>query len=254
MTKRKKIFWWSIIGLGSVALAVFLLGPVLFASIVYPLPHKHRPSIARWVPQYCQHVPDAHHLLSALIFAESSWREGARSSAGAVGLTQFMPSTASAVARRLGVSPFTPNDLFTDTDTAIRFGAYYLCTRISNYRGDINKALIAYNGGGGAVIAFERGTPFRGTIAYSNRVQSVARAYRAIYGDWWVGLDLTPVPPARRAPIPPREVPIGDPAAFAGPRVDLLNFSIIDFWQGLLFAQREPDSDGQLHNFWQDLL
>lgn len=249
MNKRKIIALWLAGGLFLISILVFVLGPVLFASVIYPLPAKHRVSIARWVPQYCGHVPDAHHLLSALIFAESTWRENAVSSAGAVGLTQFMPATATGVARRLGVSPFSPNDLMRDTDLSIRFGAYYLCTRISNYNGDINKALIAYNGGGGAVIAFERGFPFRGTVAYSNKVQSVARAYKAIYGDWWKDINLNALPAGGGS-----AQPVGNPAAFAGPRISLLNFSLVDFWQGLLFTQRETAGDDQINELWQDLL
>jgi hypothetical protein len=258
MAARSKIFLWLLGIIVAIGLIVFLLGPVLFASVLYPLPEQYRPAIAKWVPEYCQAVPDAHHLLSALIYTESTWHANARSGAGAVGLTQFIPSTANSVAKRLGVSPFTPSDLINNPEMAIRFGASYLCGRIGDYHGDVGKALIAYNGGGGAVIAFERGYPIRGTVAYRDKILSISRVYKSSYGEWWKNTNYTSAGTGTGD--------AGTSKSFdVTPKVtNFLNTPIMDFWKGLLSntpatestgtASTSSDNNGQLNNFWQNLL
>lgn len=250
--------WWLIISgiIVAAAAIAFILGPVLFASVLYPLPDQYRPSIAKWVPQYCPSVPDAQHLLSALIYTESTWNAKAQSGAGAKGLTQFISSTANAVARQLGVSPFSPNDLINDPDLAIRFGAYYFCTRLDDYGGDVFKTLISYNGGGGAVIAYEQGRPISGTVAYANKIISISRVYKSSYGSWWENADYTSSVAAS-----------GDTKSFQViPNISgFLNTPILDFWRGLLSnpATTAPEAtatatpasnNGNLNNFWQNLL
>lgn len=255
--------WYLILGLFLVvgSLLAFLLGPLLFASVLYPLPDKYRPSIAKWVPEYCSAVPDAHHLLPALIYTESTWKETARSSVGAVGMTQFMPATATAVAKRLGVSPFTPSDLSKDSDLSIRFGAYYLCTRIGDYRGDVGKALIAYNGGGGAVMAFERGYPVKGTVAYRDKILAISRVYKSSYGEWWKAPNLG----IGGSPTPTSEPTSSGTASFnVTPKTSFLGTPILDFWKGLLsdpvknntgaVETSGTNQDSSLNSFWQNLL
>ncbi len=82
---------------------------------------------------------------------------GARkSSAGAVGIAQFMPATAAG----LGVDPL-------DIEQSIDGGAYYLKQQLNNFGGDMRKALAAYNSGPGTVqrlvgalgAAWETGLP-----------------------------------------------------------------------------------------------
>jgi hypothetical protein len=179
----------------------------------------------------------------------------AQSNMGAVGLTQFIPSTANAVARRLGVSPFTPSDLTRDSDLSIRFGAYYLCQRIADYRGDVGKALIAYNGGGGAVMAFERGYPVKGTVGYRDKILAISRVYKSSYGEWWKNKDL-----ASTVSSSSNSTEFSVTPRSSG----LLNVPIIDFWKGLLSSPQQSEQSktapssgtdtGQLNNFWQNLL
>lgn len=240
----------------AVLVIVFLLGPSLFASVLYPLPDQYRPSIAKWVPQYCPSVADAHHLLSALIYTESTWNANAQSGAGAKGLTQFISSTANAVARQLGVSPFSPNDLISNPDLAIRFGAYYFCTRLGDYGGDVFKTLISYNGGGGAVVAYEQGRPVAGTVAYANKILAISRVYKSSYGSWWENANYTSNVSASGDTQSFQVIP-----SFTG----FFNKPIIDFWQGLLSnptvvtqesaaATPTPTNNGNLNNFWRNLL
>nr|WP_294168455.1 lytic transglycosylase domain-containing protein [uncultured Sphingomonas sp.] len=101
----------------------------------------------------------AHHispvLLEALVWQESRWRAGARSTAGAIGLAQLMPGTA----RDLGVNPQDPN-------ANLAGGARYLRQQLDRFGGDVELALAAYNAGPGRVQR-ARGIPrIRETQAY----------------------------------------------------------------------------------------
>ena len=80
-------------------------------------------------------------LLEALVWQESRWRSGARSHAGAIGLTQLMPGTA----RDLGVNPY-------DVNANLFGGARYLRQQLDRFNGDLELALAAYNAGPGRVL------------------------------------------------------------------------------------------------------
>ena len=82
-------------------------------------------------------------LIRAVIQIESGWRRDAVSSRGAMGLMQLMPRTAA----MLGVE-----DAF-DPIQNISGGVKYLAQLTDIYRGDIEKALAAYNAGRSRVNA-----------------------------------------------------------------------------------------------------
>ena len=76
-------------------------------------------------------------LIRAMIQVESGWNTDAVSNKGAQGLMQLMPRTAA----MLGV-----NDPF-DPEQNIEGGVRYISDLTDKYRGDIEKALAAYNAG-----------------------------------------------------------------------------------------------------------
>lgn len=71
---------------------------------------------------------------------ESGFNPKAVSPAGAVGIAQFLPSTAAG----LGINPWDPIQ-------ALRGAARLMASYAKNYGGDYARALAAYNGGSGAV-------------------------------------------------------------------------------------------------------
>jgi soluble lytic murein transglycosylase-like protein len=104
-------------------------------------------------------------LAFSLVRVESGFTRRAVSSAGAVGLTQVMPSTAFWL--QPGISH---SDLF-DPATNLRLGFRYLRMMLDHYNGDMHLALLAYNRGPGRVEDILRagGNPSNG---YSTRVRS----------------------------------------------------------------------------------
>lgn len=110
-------------------------------------------------------------IFAALVKQESRFNPGARSRAGAMGLTQLMPGTA----KELGVSdPFDPAQ-------SLDGGARYL--RIQKDRfGSWEKALAAYNAGPGNVEKYGGVPPFAETQNYVRKVLGSASSMQMSAG------------------------------------------------------------------------
>lgn len=109
------------------------------------------------------------NVMKGLIQQESGWNPEAVSSAGAIGLTQMLPSTVGDVGGH-------PEDLF-DPYKNIQYGARYLKTLLDRYNGDYNKALTAYHSGMGNV---EKGNIGPIGQVYASQVQEKAGAFREL--------------------------------------------------------------------------
>jgi soluble lytic murein transglycosylase-like protein len=107
-------------------------------------------------------------LAFSLVRVESGFSRGAVSSAGAVGLTQVMPTTAFELQPDLRYP-----DLF-ERGTNLRLGFRYLRKMLRQFNGDLHLALLAYNRGPGTVdeIRSTGGDPSNG---YSTAVIGGAR-------------------------------------------------------------------------------
>jgi soluble lytic murein transglycosylase-like protein len=107
-------------------------------------------------------------VLHGLIQQESGFDPSAQSSAGASGLTQLMPGTASS----MGVSnPLNPTE-------SIEGGARYLSQLMGQFGGNTEDALAAYNAGPGAVQQYGGIPPYAETQSYVSKVLGYAEAYR----------------------------------------------------------------------------
>ena len=89
-------------------------------------------------------------LIAAVIYAESHFRDGQTSAAGAQGLMQLTPATARYIAHKSGGTQFVVDDLATP-QVNIAYGAYYLRYLLRRYGGNQTFALAAYNAGEGNV-------------------------------------------------------------------------------------------------------
>src|SRR3954468_14901118 len=131
-------------------------------------------------------------LIAAVIYAESRFRDGQTSQAGAEGLMQITPATAQMIARKSGGVSFTVRDLGTP-QVNIAYGSWYLRYLMGRYAGNETFALATYNAGEGNVDrwigrARQRNEdltieaiPFSETRTYVQRVLTAERQYRHSY-------------------------------------------------------------------------
>lgn len=131
-------------------------------------------------------------LLQALMREESALDPKALSWAGALGLTQLMPSTARAVAAQLKIKRVT-TEMLLDPDVNIRLGAAYLSRLVQRYGGTHQLALASYNAGENAVDRWRRerpkdeidvwveNIPIAETRGYVKRVLRSYNTYRLLY-------------------------------------------------------------------------
>ena len=108
-------------------------------------------------------------VVRAVIHAESAYRPNAISRAGAQGLMQLIPATAS----RFGVAdPFDPAQ-------NIRGGVRYLAWLMKRYESNLTLVAAAYNAGECAVDRNGGVTPYSDTQRYVQRVGQLADRYRS---------------------------------------------------------------------------
>jgi soluble lytic murein transglycosylase-like protein len=88
-------------------------------------------------------------LLMAVSWQESYFDTAALSRAGAIGMMQFLPSTAAIVARAMGEPRPGPDDL-RRPEVSVRLGAHHLADLLERNDGRVPPTLAAYNAGPGA--------------------------------------------------------------------------------------------------------
>jgi soluble lytic murein transglycosylase len=131
-------------------------------------------------------------LLLAVMRQESSFDPRAQSPAQARGLTQVVPSTAQAIAARLGREYFDLRDLFKPA-VSLEFGSWYLAQLLKEWDGRPIHALAAYNAGSGNVTRWQQRfgpdpdvlvelLPFTETQTYVRIVYDSYRHYHQLYG------------------------------------------------------------------------
>jgi soluble lytic murein transglycosylase len=171
----RKLFWLVAIGLViAVTVAVVdVTSPPWYERIRYPLRYSEYVRVhAR------EHSLDP-ALVAAVIYQESKFKSGAKSSSGAIGLMQLTPSTARGIAIRTHGDAFRTEDLY-NPEINIRYGAWYLDNLFRKY-GSERLVLAAYNAGQGNVDRWRaRGEDiqFSETKAYVSRVEDLQRIYR----------------------------------------------------------------------------
>lgn len=152
--------------------------PAWYVRIRYPL---HYDAIVRGHARNYRLDPA---LLAGVIYQESKFHAGARSSSGAIGLMQLLPDTAKGIAIHTGGSKFRVSDL-DDPEINVRYGSWYLRHLLDKY-GDERAALAAYNAGQDNVDRWRaegKGIAFAETRHYVRRVEHLKILYRRGYRD-----------------------------------------------------------------------
>lgn len=185
--KRKKRIWIPILLVVIVVGGVLLYQSDLFDRQRYPL--EYTDDISTYSGEYSLDP----YLVAAMIRTESDFQPDAVSPAGAMGLMQIMPDTASWIAEKLGRADFTDSMLF-DPATNIQFGCWYL--HFLTERFDSPELIAAaYNAGHNRVTAWLEdenisgdgrtltNIPFEETRNYVDRIDRAYEKYRKYYPD-----------------------------------------------------------------------
>src|SRR5690606_3443767 len=113
--------------------------------IAYPFPHRET------IMREAERQGLKPFEVAGLIRQESFFNPNAVSAAGAVGLMQVMPETATGLARRLGISGFR-SSMLRDPTINMRLGALYLADQMKRWDGRLSDVLGAYNAGPNRVV------------------------------------------------------------------------------------------------------
>lgn len=156
----------------------------MWDTLEWRFPPAYRESFMQWGQQ----TGVDPYLLMAITRRESAYNPVALSPAGARGLMQLMPGTATQVSRQLGLNDPGPYGVL-EPELNIRLGSTYLRDKLNRYRGNRLAATAAYNAGPGRVDQwlgthsmesfdlFVESIPFRETRDYVQAVLS----YRVIF-------------------------------------------------------------------------
>lgn len=125
--------------------------------------------------------------------AESGFRHEARSSHGAVGVFQLMPSTA----KRMGLNPYSLND-------NIRGGIMYYKMMYKMF-GSMELALAAYNAGPGNVKKYKAVPPYAETRRFVSKIMTDYHRYKTNPDPIMVKA-TKPVTAAKASPVVKTEV------------------------------------------------
>lgn len=187
----KRLFRWY--RLVPVALLALTLGAVAAVSLnpttlgrflVYPVHYESA------IEEACERHGVDPLLACAVIKCESGWDEGARSSAGAVGLMQVMQITADTMVIQgiVDEDQWDPQDLG-NAETNIEYGCAYL-GYLQRHLSSLDEVIAAYNAGIGAVQGWladggsiPEDVEYEETRTYIVRVREAYEGYQRAYPD-----------------------------------------------------------------------
>ncbi len=169
-------------------LALILFSSILVLTIIFfivfryaVVPKKYNNMVLSYSKEY--NIESA--LVYAIIKTESNFDKNAKSSAGAIGLMQLMPSTASWIASEFG-EDFKSENLY-NPEINIKYGCFYLNYLFKKFD-NMGTVICAYNAGEGAVKNWlgENGEVEEDKISYretKNYYKKVLRYYNFYKSD-----------------------------------------------------------------------
>jgi soluble lytic murein transglycosylase len=132
------------------------------------------------------------YLVASLIRQESEFNPGALSHANACGLMQLLPKVGKGEAKAAHIKHFTTASLFVPS-TNIQLGTHYFKEMVTQYNGQVEYALAAYNAGSNRVDSwlqsgnyrdipeFVESIPFTETREYVQAIVRNAKVYQRLY-------------------------------------------------------------------------
>lgn len=158
--------------------------------------------------------------LMAVMRQESLFRSDALSRAGARGLMQLRPGTATAVARRWHL-PVPSAEQLSDPQVSLNLGAAYLRELLDRFNGQLGPALAAYNAGNAPVTRWMPASAMDAdiwieNIAYGETRDYVQRICEHIVAFAWARNDKPPRLASLLPPVVPPDAPAGPRLSSAG--------------------------------------
>ena len=160
--------------------------PAEILKLLYPLAY------AQELRRYAADSHVSPTLAAGLIHQESGFFASVVSSAGAVGLMQLMPGTASKMAAKLGLGA-DADERLTDPAVNLHLGMVHLGALLRTFHGQSVPAVASYNAGPNKVVRwwgtrgardvalFVERIPYSETRDYVKKVLGKAEAYRQLY-------------------------------------------------------------------------
>ena len=152
-------------------------------KLIYPIFYEKE------INSYAQNTKQSPYLFLSLIREESHFDKNAKSSAGAIGLTQLMPSTANFIEKK-SVSKET----LLNAEENIRIGLNYFSYLVNYFKGDEYLAILAYNAGNGNINKWLNDTSIKSNeieIFVENIPYLETKNYiKKILSSYWVYLNI----------------------------------------------------------------
>lgn len=169
-----------------VFILLFIFVSLIFCYVIFP--KKYNLEIETYSKRYNLEKT----LIQSVIKVESGYDKNAKSTQGALGLMQILPSTAYEIANKLDIDNFN-EEMLTIPEINIQFGCFYLRYLINYYDGNVRNAICAYNAGLQNVNNWLEDKkysennkdltriPFRETDNYLKKVNVSIKFYKALY-------------------------------------------------------------------------
>ena len=174
-------------------------GYLIYENALYQKALRNYPTAyTDLIAQYAKEYDLDPYLVQSIMRCESSNDPTVVSDAGAIGLMQIMPDTATWIAHKLDLDNVYTQDMLYNPETSIEFGCWYLRFLSGRFNANVKQMVAAYNAGHGSVEDWlsdprfsENGElitiPFEDTARYYDKVMAAYENYTTLYPDLFSG-------------------------------------------------------------------
>ena len=186
--------------LPKLAMVVILAAVLIAAGIFYIGRYRQAMDYAQYPLRYrelieenaAQFELEPWHV-AAVVRCESSFRETATSSVGAMGLMQIMPDTGLWLAGKFDEEEIFTEEMLYQPETNLKYGCWFLRWLMRRYEGDRTLATAAFHAGHGTVDGWLEdpqispdgrtlaSIPYSSTSTYVERVLTACEKYQELY-------------------------------------------------------------------------
>ena len=165
---------------------IFILSVSNLVKFAYPLKYQD------FINKYSKEYNIDPYIIISIINCESRFNKDAKSNKAAYGLMQIKDTTAVWAANQMGIRDFKLSSLY-DPETNIKIGCWYINSLNSEFKGNTDSILAAYNAGIGNVTKWLQDSnnskngkdlyyiPYKETDKYVKKVKTDYTIYKMLY-------------------------------------------------------------------------